>query len=71
MRIGGLSERLINLAKVMVGWIPGGLASATVLSCLFFGSISGSSPATVIAIGTIMFPGAGGGRLRQALQPSA
>ncbi len=56
MRIGGLSERLINLAKVMVGWIPGGLASATVLSCLFFGSISGSSPATVIAIGTIMFP---------------
>ncbi|OAB55029.1 C4-dicarboxylate ABC transporter permease [Phormidium willei BDU 130791] len=56
MRIGGLSERLINLAKVLVGWIPGGLASATVLSCLFFGSISGSSPATVIAIGTIMFP---------------
>lgn len=56
MRIGGLSERLINLAKALVGWLPGGLAAATVLSCLFFGSISGSSPATVIAIGSIMFP---------------
>ena len=56
MRIGGLSDRLIDLAKALIGWIPGGLAAATVLACLFFGSISGSSPATVVAIGTIMFP---------------
>ncbi|WP_427029143.1 TRAP transporter large permease [Halomonas sp. H2] len=56
MRIGGLSDRLIDLAKALVGWVPGGLAAATVLSCLFFGSISGSSPATVVAIGSIMFP---------------
>jgi C4-dicarboxylate transporter DctM subunit len=56
MRIGGLSERLIELAKALVGWVPGGLAAATVLSCLLFGSISGSSPATVVAIGSIMFP---------------
>lgn len=56
MRIGGLSDRLINLARALVGWVPGGLAAATVLSCLFFGSISGSSPATVVAIGSIMFP---------------
>ncbi len=56
MRIGGLSDRLIDLAKALIGWLPGGLAAATVLACLFFGSISGSSPATVIAIGTIMFP---------------
>ncbi|NYT76106.1 TRAP transporter large permease [Alcaligenaceae bacterium] len=56
MRIGGLSDRLIGLARALIGWMPGGLAAATVLSCLFFGSISGSSPATVIAIGTIMFP---------------
>jgi len=56
MRIGGLSQRLIDLAKALIGWVPGGLAAATVLSCLFFGSISGSSPATVIAIGSIMFP---------------
>src|SRR5690554_5538941 len=56
MRIGGLSDRLIELAKALVGWVPGGLAAATVLACLFFGSISGSSPATVVAIGTIMYP---------------
>lgn len=56
MRIGGLSSRLIELAKALVGWVPGGLAAATVLSCLLFGAISGSSPATVVAIGSIMFP---------------
>ena len=56
MRIGGLSDRLIELAKALIGWLPGGLAAATVLACLFFGSISGSSPATVVAIGTIMYP---------------
>lgn len=56
MRVGGLSKRLIELAQALVGWVPGGLAAATVLSCLFFGSISGSSPATVVAIGSIMFP---------------
>lgn len=56
MRIGGLSERLIGLARVLIGWLPGGLAAAAVLACLLFGSISGSSPATVIAIGSIMYP---------------
>lgn len=56
MRIGGLSARLVDLAKILVGWLPGGLAAAAVVSCLLFGSISGSSPATVVAIGSIMFP---------------
>src|SRR5690606_10958660 len=56
MRIGGLSDRLIDLARAMIGWLPGGLAAATVVACLMFGSISGSSPATVIAIGAIMYP---------------
>lgn len=56
MRIGGLSQRLIDLANALIGWLPGGLAAAAVLACLFFGAISGSSPATVIAIGSIMFP---------------
>lgn len=56
MRIGGLSDRLIGLARALIGWLPGGLAAAAVLACLFFGSISGSSPATVVAIGTIMYP---------------
>ena len=56
MRIAGLSQRLIDLANVLVGWLPGGLAAAAVVACLLFGSISGSSPATVVAIGSIMFP---------------
>lgn len=56
MRIGGLSDRLINLARALIGWLPGGLAAATVMACLMFGSISGSSPATVIAIGSILYP---------------
>jgi C4-dicarboxylate transporter, DctM subunit len=56
MRIGGLSDRLIGLARAVIGWLPGGLAAAAVVACLMFGSISGSSPATVIAIGTIMYP---------------
>lgn len=56
MRIGGLSDRLIDLARALIGWLPGGLAAATIVACLMFGSISGSSPATVVAIGTIMYP---------------
>ncbi|MEP9374830.1 TRAP transporter large permease [Mesorhizobium sp. KR1-2] len=56
MRIGGLSDRLIDVARALIGWLPGGLAAATVVACLMFGSISGSSPATVVAIGTIMYP---------------
>lgn len=56
MRIGGIAERLIDLAKVMVGWLPGGLPAAAVLSCVFFATLSGSSPATVAAIGSIMIP---------------
>jgi len=40
----------------LVGWLPGGLAIATVGGCVFFAAISGSSPVTVIAIGTMMYP---------------
>ncbi|NNE83975.1 MAG: TRAP transporter large permease [Alphaproteobacteria bacterium] len=56
MRIGGLAERLVDLARVLVGWFPGGMAFAAVLACVFFASVSGSSPATLAAIGTIMIP---------------
>lgn len=54
---GGVSARLIEFAKAMVGWMHGGLAMAAVLSCMLFAAISGSSPATVVAIGSIMIPG--------------
>lgn len=54
---GGVSERLIEFAKSMVGWTHGGLAMAGVVSCMLFAAISGSSPATVVAIGSILIPG--------------
>ncbi len=54
---GGVSARLIELAKAMVGWMHGGLAMAGVVSCMLFAAISGSSPATVVAIGSILIPG--------------
>ncbi|WP_164667206.1 TRAP transporter large permease [Virgibacillus doumboii] len=56
MAQGGLSKRLFGLADSIVGNKTGGLAIAAVISCMFFGSISGSSPATVAAMGTIMIP---------------
>ncbi|HOV89351.1 MAG TPA: TRAP transporter large permease subunit [Syntrophorhabdaceae bacterium] len=56
MAEGAISERLVNIMKLFVGRFTGGLAIASVLACMFFAAISGSSPATVIAIGSIMMP---------------
>lgn len=56
MTEGDIAKRLINFAKALFGWLPGGLAVAAVCACIFFAAISGSSPVTVIAIGTIMYP---------------
>jgi len=56
MKGGGLSIRILKLAQVMVGHFKGGLAMTVVLACMFFGAVSGSSPATVIAIGGLMLP---------------
>ena len=53
---GGISKRLINLAMALVGWLPGSLAVVTFLASAFFGAVSGSSIATVAAIGGIMLP---------------
>jgi C4-dicarboxylate transporter DctM subunit len=61
MKGGGLSIRILKLAQALVGHFRGGLAMTVVLSCMFFGAVSGSSPATVIAIGGLMLPA-----LRQA-----
>jgi C4-dicarboxylate transporter DctM subunit len=54
---GGVAKRLIAFATAMVGHIRGGLAMGAVLSCMLFAAISGSSPATVVAIGTIVIAG--------------
>ena len=56
MRGGGLSQRILKLANALVGHLQGGLAMAVVLGCMFFGAVSGSSPATVVAIGALMIP---------------
>ncbi|MBN8976992.1 MAG: TRAP transporter large permease subunit [Rhizobiales bacterium] len=53
---GGVARRMINFATSMVGHWYGGLGLAGVMACALFAAISGSSPATVIAIGSIMLP---------------
>ncbi len=54
---GGVARRMINFAASMVGHWYGGLALAGVLACALFAAVSGSSPATVVAIGSILLPG--------------
>jgi C4-dicarboxylate transporter DctM subunit len=53
---GDISRRLFNFANACVGHLTGGMAMATVLTCMLFGAISGSGPATFAAVGTIMIP---------------
>ena len=54
---GGVAKRLIRFATNLVGFFPGGLAMASVLACMLFAAVSGSSPATVVAIGSIVIAG--------------
>jgi len=53
---GGVARRMINFAAAMVGHWHGGLALAGVVACALFAAVSGSSPATVVAIGSIILP---------------
>jgi len=53
---GGVAKRMINFASSMVGHWHGGLGLAGVLACALFAAVSGSSPATVVAIGSILLP---------------
>ncbi|MFY9246074.1 TRAP transporter large permease [Roseicyclus sp.] len=56
MSVGGISQRLVDLAKSVVGGVQGGLAATCVLTCMMFASVSGSSVATTFAIGAILIP---------------
>jgi tripartite ATP-independent transporter DctM subunit len=56
MAEGGMAERLVNLAKVFVGFLRGGLALVNILASTFFGCISGSSVADTASIGSVMIP---------------
>lgn len=53
---GGISKRMINWADALMGWVPGGLGVVTIVSCAIFAALTGSGPATVAAIGSIMIP---------------
>ena len=56
MAVGGMAERLINLAKVFVGAIRGGMALVNIVASTMFGCISGSSVADTAAVGSVMIP---------------
>ena len=56
MTEGGMARRLVEVARALTAWLPGGLGIAAVSSCMVFAAITGSSPVTLIAVGSIMFP---------------
>jgi len=56
MNEGGIAQRLVNLANLFVGRLPGGLALVNVMDSMFFGGISGSAVADVSSLGSIVIP---------------
>ncbi|MFZ4479234.1 MAG: TRAP transporter large permease [Rhodoferax sp.] len=56
METGGISRRLVEFGKSIVGGVQGGLPMTCVLTCMIFGAVSGSSVATTFAIGTVLIP---------------
>lgn len=56
MEAGGISERMVDFAKSLVGNLQGGLACACVLTCMIFAAVAGSSVATTFAVGAILIP---------------
>lgn len=56
MVVGGISKRLIDWALCVIGGLRGGLAVSAQLATMFFGALCGSSPATVVAIGKLVYP---------------
>ena len=56
MNVGGLSRRIVNLANLLVGRFRGGMGMTAVSSSMFFSAISGSAPATVVAVGSLLYP---------------
>lgn len=53
---GGAPQRLIKLFDALVGWMPGGLAVVTIVSCAFFTAFTGASGVTIIALGGLLYP---------------
>ena len=57
MTTGGVAKRMIRFANACIGHLRGGLAMASVMACMLFAAVSGSSPATVVAVGSIVIAG--------------
>jgi len=57
MSTGGVARRMVDFAIAAVGHLRGGLAIASILACMLFAAVSGSSPATVVAVGSIVIAG--------------
>ena len=57
MTTGGVAKRMIRFANACIGHLRGGLATASVMACMLFAAVSGSSPATVVAVGSIVIAG--------------
>jgi C4-dicarboxylate transporter, DctM subunit len=57
MSTGGVAKRMVDFAVAAVGHLRGGLAIASILACMLFAAVSGSSPATVVAVGSIVIAG--------------
>ncbi len=57
MTTGGVARRMVDFANALVGHYRGGLAMAALLACAFFAAVSGSAPATVVAVGSVMIVG--------------
>lgn len=56
MQKGSMAQSLLNISRCLVGHITGGMAHVSILTCMFYGALSGSAPATVAAVGGIMIP---------------
>jgi C4-dicarboxylate transporter DctM subunit len=63
---GSAAKRIVNFAMSIVGHLPGGLPISAIFACMIFAAVSGSSPATVVAIGSVMY-----GAIKQAGYPSS
>lgn len=57
MTRGSGAKKLVDFTRQLVGWLPGGMAMATIGSCLIFAALSGMSPTAIIAVGALMLPG--------------
>ncbi|MGE5320284.1 MAG: TRAP transporter large permease, partial [Hyphomicrobiaceae bacterium] len=57
MTTGGVARRMVHFANSCIGHLRGGLGMASVLACMLFAAVSGSSPATVVAVGSIVIAG--------------